>query len=66
MKLKTIFGIILAAVLFASCNVTPKVSPNQSSDIQTTALKAEPTESVLSDDIILRDEFEMISTRIGV
>jgi hypothetical protein len=58
MKLKTIFGIILAAVLFASCNVAPKVSPNQSSDIQTTALKAEPTESVLSDDIILRDEFE--------
>ncbi|NMC45927.1 MAG: hypothetical protein GYA52_03760 [Chloroflexi bacterium] len=60
MKTRTIFGIIMAAVLLASCNVAPKVSTNQgsSSDMQTTALKPEPTESVLSDDLILRDEFE--------
>ncbi|NMB60742.1 MAG: hypothetical protein GYA18_00205 [Chloroflexi bacterium] len=58
MKTRTIFAIIMAAVLLVSCNVAPKVSAKQSSDMQTTALKPEPTESVLSDDLILRDEFE--------
>jgi len=58
MKIRTVFGIIMAAVLLASCNVTPKASTNQDSDMQITALKPEPTESVLSDDVILRDEFK--------
>jgi len=58
MKKKTILGIILVAALLASCNVTQNLSSVQSSAPQTSELKAQPTESVLSEDIIILDEFE--------
>ena len=58
MKKKTILGIILVAALLASCNVTQNLSSAQSSAPQTSELKAQPTESVLSEDIIILDEFE--------
>ena len=58
MKKKTILAIVLAAALLASCNVTPNLSSAQSSAPQTSELKAQPTESVLSEDVIILDEFE--------
>ncbi len=59
MKIKTIFGLILVVVLLAACKVTPTASSSdKSGEPLTTELKPEPTESVLSEDLILRDEFE--------
>jgi len=59
MKIKTIFGLILVALLLTACKVTPTASgSDQSGEPLTTELKPEPTESVLSEDLILRDEFE--------
>jgi len=58
MKTKTVLGIILTAALLASCNVAQNMSSVQSASPQTGELKAQPTESVLSEDMILLDEFE--------
>lgn len=58
MKRKNLFGIILVVSLLAACNVSPKISSTQNGELDTTELKAEPTESALSDDLILRDEFK--------
>lgn len=58
MKKKTVLGIILVAALLASCNVTQNLSSAQNSAPQTSELKAQPTESVLSEDVIILDEFE--------
>lgn len=58
MKKKTIMGIILVAALLASCNVTQNLNSAQSSSPQTSELKAQPTESVLSENVIILDEFE--------
>lgn len=60
MKIKTIFGLILVVLLLTACKVSPTASSSsdQSGEPLTTELKPEPTESVLSEDLILRDEFE--------
>ncbi|HAF60830.1 MAG TPA: hypothetical protein DCK95_00710 [Anaerolineaceae bacterium] len=58
MKTKTVLGIILAAALLASCNVTQNLNSAQNASPQTSELKAQPTESVLSEDVIILDEFE--------
>ena len=58
MKKKTVLGIILVAALLASCNVTQNLNSAQGDSPQTSELKAQPTESVLSDDVIILDEFE--------
>ncbi len=59
MKIKTIFGLMLVVLLLAACKVTPTTSGNdQSGEPLTTELKPEPTESTLSEDLILRDEFD--------
>jgi len=57
MKKKTLFGIIMIALLVTACNVSPQANGSTNGDMETMELKAEPTESVLSDDVILRDEF---------
>lgn len=58
MKKKTLFGIIMIALLVTACNVSPQANGSTNGDMETMELKAEPTESVLSDDVILRDEFD--------
>lgn len=58
MKKKTLFGIIMIALLVTACNVSPQANGATNGDMETMELKAEPTESVLSDDVILRDEFD--------
>ncbi|RJQ42000.1 MAG: hypothetical protein C4545_05760 [Anaerolineaceae bacterium] len=58
MKIKTVFGLILVILLLAACKVMPKVAEMQNSEPQTGELQPEPTESVLSEDLILRDEFD--------
>jgi len=58
MKIKTVFGIILIVMLLAACRVTPNTTATQNSAPLTSDLQPEPTGSVLSDDLILRDEFD--------
>ncbi len=58
MKIKTVFGIILVVMLLAACRVTPNTTTTQNAEPLTSELQPEPTESVLSDDLILRDEFD--------
>lgn len=60
MKIKTVFGILLVVLLLAACKVTPNTAATQNSNSEplTSELKPEPTESVLSEDLILREEFD--------
>lgn len=58
MKIKTVFGIILVVMLLAACRVAPNTTTTQNAEPLTSELQPEPTESVLSDDLILRDEFD--------
>lgn len=58
MKIKTLFGIILVVLLLAACKVTPSTTATQNAEPLTSELQPEPTESVLSEDLILRDEFD--------
>jgi len=58
MKIKTIFGIMLVVLLLAACKVTPSTAATQDAEPLTSELQPEPTESVLSEDLIIRDEFD--------
>ncbi|MGV8025937.1 MAG: hypothetical protein AB2L18_05225 [Anaerolineaceae bacterium] len=67
MKIKTVFGIILVVLLLAACKVTPSTTTTQNSKPLTKEIQPEPTESVLSEDLILREEFdEDISNNWGL
>lgn len=58
MKIKTILGIMLVVLLLAACKVTPSAAAKQEAEPLTSELQPEPTESVLSEDLIMRDEFD--------
>jgi hypothetical protein len=58
MKIKTILGIMLVVLLLAACKVTPSAATKQDAEPLTSELQPEPTESVLSEDLIMRDEFD--------
>ena len=58
MKIKTLFGIMLVILLLAACKVTPNTPATQNDEPLTSELQPEPTESDISEDLILRDEFD--------
>jgi len=58
MKKRTLFALALVTLLLGACKGNTISTESKNNNMQTTNLKPEPTESVLSEDLILRDEFD--------
>ena len=58
MKTKVFFSVFLVAMLLAACGQTPLATDSNGDAPDTSALKPMPTETTLTEDVILRDEFE--------